>query len=94
MTNEDLEEWRANPVTLRILSLLERRAAMLKQRECERYLQTLEANPLEALRAQAYREVWEDLSQSEADDIEAVEEAINEYERHEAYQPERPDQAG
>ena len=89
LTTEELEAWRANPVTVRLLGNLRDLAEMQKDQICKSFWLGSEVSPKErALVDQAFL-VLADLEESSAEDIERTEEMIDEWKRFQARELQR-----
>ncbi len=84
MIDEDLVEWRANPVTVRLLNNLRRLAEMEKSRICEAFWAGSEIAPEAKAQSKEAVGILDDLETATIEDIEAVERGIDEYERDKA----------
>jgi hypothetical protein len=86
LDDNDLESWRANPVTEWILDLLQQRARLSRETILEQFWSGVEVSPAELARGQEQEEVTRDLMESSAEDFNETKEALDEYERNRAGQ--------
>ena len=86
MTEEDLEAWRANLVTERLLNAMRRLAQVRKDQILQAFWWGQEVDQRVLCRAQEAETLADDLLSATWNDIEQWEEAIDEYERNQADQ--------
>lgn len=83
LTHDDLEAWRANPVTQRLLGLKRRQAAMqraLLLRRC--WAERVAPDPWAHSLCETQFVLVDDLLTASTDDIEKLETEVAEHERH------------
>lgn len=75
LTDDDLKEWRAHPITARVMEALRKVGEARKAQALEAYWHSGEANPRQVDRARVFLALCDDM-------MEATAGAVNEWNKH------------